>query len=39
VSKRGGKPAFADAGRAAQDQVVVGVDPAALGKLEAIRVV
>jgi hypothetical protein len=33
VSESAGKPTFADAGRAAQDDVVVGVDPTALGEL------
>ncbi len=33
VSESAGKPTFADAGRAAQDDVIVGVDPAALGEL------
>ena len=28
-----GKPTFADAGRAAQDQIVVRIDPLAIGKL------
>jgi hypothetical protein len=32
VAERASEPAFADAGRAAQDQVLVGVDPAALGE-------
>ena len=33
VSESAGKPTFADAGRAAQDDVIVGVDPTALGEL------
>lgn len=32
VAERASEPAFADAGRAAQDDVVVGIDPAALGQ-------
>ncbi len=33
VSESAGKPTFADTGRAAQDDVIVGVDPATLGEL------
>jgi hypothetical protein len=33
VSESAGQPTFADAGRAAQDDVIVGVDPTALGEL------
>jgi len=33
MSESAGKPTFADAGRAAQDDVIVGVDPTALGEL------
>jgi hypothetical protein len=33
MAERASKPAFADAGRAAQDDVVVGIDPTALGQL------
>ena len=33
VAERAGKPTFADAGRAAQDQILVGVDPVAVGEL------
>jgi hypothetical protein len=39
VAERRGKPAFADAGWAAQDQIVVGFDPAALGELEGQRAI
>ena len=33
VSESAGKPTFADPGRAAQDDVIVGVDPTTLGEL------
>ena len=33
MAEGAGQPAFADAGRAAQDQIVVRVDPFALGEL------
>ena len=39
VSQRRSQPAFADAGRTAQDHVVVGVDPASLGELVEQRAV
>src|SRR5262249_48337222 len=34
-----GKPAFADTGRAAYDQIVVGIDPAAFGELVEQRAI
>ena len=39
VAERGGEPAFADAGRAAQDQVLVRIDPAGFGELLEQRAV
>ena len=33
MAERASKPAFADAGRATQDDVVVGIDPTAVGQL------
>jgi len=39
VTECAGKPTFADAGRAAQDQIVMGIDPAALRELVEQRAV
>jgi hypothetical protein len=39
VAERRGEPAFADAGRPTQDQVLVGIDPTALGELLEQRAV
>ena len=39
VAEGAGKPTFADAGRAAQDQIVVGIDPFAVGELVEQRAI